>query len=442
MSDHAPLPHHQPPAPPAPRPIDQLLRPFQHFLRQSTTGGVLVMVATVIALILANGPLHHDVDHLLHTSVSLGIGPLQFSSSCWHLINDGLMALFFLLVGLEIRRELTVGELRDPRKAALPVAAALGGMVVPAGIYALINHGGPGAAGWGVPMATDIAFALGILRLAGAVPVGALVFLAALAIVDDLGAVLVIAVFYTSDLHLAALGAAAGLVVAALAMNRLGVRHPLPYILVGVVLWMAVLASGVHATVAGVLLAFCLPSTGGVDPDHTIAWTARFAEAELKTPNTGETIEALSNGIARGRSPMAAWEHALAPWATVVIVPIFALANAGVVLDATMVKAFADPIFWGTALGLVVGKPLGVVGASLVAVRLGWAGLPAGMDRRGLFAVGCLAGVGFTMALFIGDLAFGPGDHLTTAKAAILMSSLVAGVVGFAACRRFLRPTP
>jgi len=438
MNQHDDLQHQRPPAPAALPPIAKLLGPFTRFLHLSSAGGLLVLGCTAIALIAANSPWQPAIDHLLHAPIGLRLGEGLYEKSLWHLINDGLMAVFFLMVGLEIKRELLLGELRDPRKAALPLAAALGGMAVPALIYVAFNHGGPGAAGWGIPMATDIAFALGIMRLAGRVPSSLLVFLAALAIIDDLGAVVVIALFYTNTISLSAL-AVAGLAFAGLLLlGRLGVRHPLPFIVGGIVLWLGVLNSGVHATVAGVLLALTIPISGTVDPDRTIGWTADFAEAERKTPNTGDTIERLAEGVGRGRSPLVAWEHALGPWVNFVIVPVFALANAGVVFDRAMLAAVGDPVFWGTLLGLVVGKPIGVVAASLLAVRLGWAALPDGLGRQGIVAAGVLAGVGFTMAIFITGLAFGETDPANTAiaKAAILGASLIAGVVGFILCRR------
>lgn len=435
------LPHQLPPDPQAQPAIARLLSPFTRFLHLSSAGGVLVLACTAIALVVANSPLHAGFDHILHTPIGLQLGDHLYSKSMWHLINDGLMAVFFLLVGLEIKREMLMGELRDPRKAALPLAAAIGGMVVPALIYALINHGGPGTAGWGIPMATDIAFALGIMRMAGRVPSSLLLFLAALAIADDLGAVLVIAIFYSDGISLPALASAGVSLGTLLLLGRMGVRHPLPFILGGIALWVSVLNSGVHATIAGVLLAFCIPVGALVDPDRTIAWTADFSKAEQQTPNTGDTIEKLSEGVARGRSPLVTWEHALGPWVNFVIVPIFALANAGVVFDAAMLKAATDPVFWGATLGLVVGKPLGVVGASLLAVKARIAALPEGLGRRELIAAGILAGVGFTMAIFISGLAFGEADpaHQAIAKAAILAASLIAGVVGFVLCRRLGR---
>jgi Na+:H+ antiporter, NhaA family len=435
---HDKLPHQIPPSPDQAPAIKILISPFARFLQLSSAGGILVLACTAIALVLANSPWHARFDHVLHAPLGLLIGDAMHSKSLWHLINDGLMAVFFLLVGLEIKRELLLGELRDPRKAALPLFAAIGGMAVPAVIYASLNHGGAGSAGWGIPMATDIAFALGIMRLSGRVPSSLLVFLAALAIIDDLGAVLVIALFYTSSISIPALLTACIAFLGLLIMGRFGLRHPLPFILGGIVLWLGILNSGVHATVAGVLLALTIPLNGTVDPDRTIRWTADFATAELQTPNTGDTVEKLSEGINRGRSPLVTWEHTLGPWVNFVIVPVFALANAGVVFDRAMLAAFSDPVFWGTTLGLVLGKPIGIVASSLLAIRLGIASLPDGLDRTGLIAAGVLAGIGFTMAIFISGLAFGEADpaHQAIAKAAILAASLIAGIAGFILCRR------
>ena len=432
------LPHQIPPAPAQAPPILRLLSPFSRFLHLSSAGGILVLACTAIALAAANSAWQPAIDHVLHAPIGLRLGEAMYTKSLWHLINDGLMAIFFLMVGLEIKRELLLGELREVRKAALPLFAAVGGMVVPAAIYAACNHGGPGAAGWGIPMATDIAFALGIMRLSGRVPSSLLVFLAALAIIDDLGAVLVIALFYTSSISLPALALAGATFAILLILGRCGVRHPLPFILGGVVLWLGILSSGVHATVAGVLLALTIPLNGRISPDHTVRWTADFTSVELKTPSSGETIEKLAGGVNLGRSPLISWEHALGPWVNFIIVPIFALANAGVVFDRAMLAAFTDPVFWGTTLGLVLGKPIGVVGASLLAIRLGIASLPAGLDRRGLIAAGVLAGVGFTMAIFVSGLAFGEADpaHHAIAKAGILTASLIAGIAGFLLCRR------
>ena len=439
MTHNNPLPHQVPPAPARPTPIGRLLTPFSHFLASSTSGGVLILCCVAGALALANGSLRGPWETLLHGTIGVRLGDTLMQTSVTHLIDDGLMSVFFLLIGLEIKRELLLGELASPRRAALPLVVGLGGMAVPAIFFTIFNAGGPGARGWGIPMATDIAFALGILRLAGGVSSTALVLLAALAIVDDLGAVIVIGLFYSSNLNPAALWTALALFLGLLAMNRLGVRHPIPYALGGLALWSAVLGSGVHATISGVLLALCIPIRGAVDPDRTIAWTAEFARAELLTPNSGATIERLAQGVARGRSPLVAWERALAPWVNFVIVPVFALANAGVTLDARMIRAAGDPIFLGVLIGLVLGKPLGVIGAGLLAARLGLAELPAGLGRRGLVAVGALAGVGFTMSIFIAELAFDDPQLIATAKGAILLASVVAGSLGYTLCRHAIR---
>jgi Na+:H+ antiporter, NhaA family len=437
MSSHDPLrPMLRPDQTP---PIDLLLAPFRRFFAMSSAGGILVLGLALVSVVIANTPWHEAFQHLLHTELGLTLAGAHASTSVAHLINDGLMAVFFLLVGLEIKRELLIGELREPRKAALPAIAALGGMVVPASIYAVWNAGTPTAAGWGIPMATDIAFALGILRLAGRVPPVLLVFLAALAIIDDLGAVIVIALFYTSSLSLTALGWALAAYLGLVALNRSGVRHPIPYILLGLGLWLGVLNSGVHATIAGVLLATTIPLRGAVPPEAAVRWATGIGSHA--NGGDGDALERMHDGLARGRSPLVAWEHALNPWVSIVIIPVFALANAGITLDRAMLDALTDPVFWGVAAGLVVGKPIGVVGSCLIAVRLGWAVLPTGVDLRGLLGVGVLAGVGFTMAIFIAGLAFESTDprHLAIAKAGILAASLVAGVAGWVLCRRQAR---
>ena len=317
--------------------------------------------------------------------------PLHF----W--INDGLMALFFLLVGLEIKRETLVGELASFRKAALPIAAAFGGMIVPAGLYVVFNHGGPGASGWGMPMATDIAFALGVLALLGdRVPASLKVFLAALAIADDIGAVLVIAFFYTAQISWISLGVGGLFFLALIAANRAGARHPFIYVALGIGLWLAFLQSGIHATVAGVLLAITIPAR-------------QSANAE---------------------SPMLRFEHALMPWNKYVIMPVFALANAGVLLGTGAARSLADPISIGVICGLVFGKPIGIVLFSWLATRSRIATMLDGIGWRQIVGVGLLGGIGFTMSLFIANLAFGDAPALETAKVAILAASVLAGLSG------------
>jgi NhaA family Na+:H+ antiporter len=352
------------------------------------------------------------------------------------------MAVFFFLVGLEIKREVLVGELASRRTAALPIAAAAGGMVAPALLYTALNAGGPGAPGWGIPMATDIAFALGILALLGdRVPTGLKVFLAALAIADDLGAVLVIAVFYTADLALAPLVWAGGVLAVLLVLNRMGARHPVTYTVLGVALWLAVLASGVHATVAGVLLALTIPARTRIDEDEFIGH-AEGSLADFRAASTRDTsvltnrgqqeaIHALESACDQAQSPLQKMEYALHGVVAFLIMPIFALANAGVPLTGGDGGGLGGRIALGIILGLVVGKPLGITLASWLAVRARVADLPAGVSWRALHGAGWLGGIGFTMSLFIAGLAFAAPAQLDAAKLGILAASALAGITGW-----------
>jgi Na+:H+ antiporter, NhaA family len=385
-------------------PIQRLVRPFQEFADLEASGGLLLIGCTVAALIWANSPFPGSYFHFWHMDLTFGrIGgllakPLHF----W--INDGLMGLFFLLVGLEIKREILVGELASFQRAVLPIAAALGGMIVPAAFYLLFNHGGPGAAGWGIPMATDIAFALGVLALLGSrVPTSLKVFLAALAIADDIGAVLVIAFFYTERISWISLGVDGVFFVALLAANRAGVRHLLIYAILGLGLWVAFLQSGIHATVAGVLLAIAIPAC------------QRTASRAVLTSN---------------ESPMLRLEHALIPWNRYLIMPVFALANAGVALGGGTARSVVAPVSLGVIFGLVIGKPIGIVFFSWLATRTRLAGMLDGIGWREIVGVGMLGGIGFTMSLFIANLAFGDGPALETAKVGILVASVVSGIAG------------
>ena len=385
----------------------RLLEPLREFLREEAAGGILLMIAATVALIVANSPLGDAWDELWHTSVGIVVGDTEWAMSLLHWVNDGLMAIFFLVVGLEIKRELRMGELREPRKAMLPIAAAVGGAVVPALIYLALNVGGPGASGWGVPMATDIAFALGVLAIVGSrVPTSLKVFLTTLAIVDDLLAVGVIAVFYTGSIDLLGVTEAVVCVSLLLVANRLGVRSLVVYGVLGVGLWVGVLVSGVHATIAGVLLAFTIPAVVGA------------------LPSDGRPT----------RSPLVRLEHLLHPWSAFLIVPIFALANAGVRLTGGF-EVFAEPIALGVMIGLVVGKPVGILASVWLLGRLTGTGLPDGSTRAQMAAVGLLAGIGFTMSLFIADLASFDATGLRDAKLGILAASVIAGVGGFIAMR-------
>jgi NhaA family Na+:H+ antiporter len=351
------------------------------FAASESAGSVVLMATTALALIAANSPLAPAYATLVRHA--------RFT------VDDGLMAVFFLLVGLEIKRELLTGELAGARKAALPVIAALGGMIVPALVYLLITRGTAYQHGWGIPMATDIAFAVGVLSLVGRRAPGSLVvFLTALAIADDLGAVLVIALFYVVALTPWALGAAALVAAAGVALNRAGVRRLWPYLAVGVLLWLALLRSGVHATIAGVLLGFLVPCGGE-------------------------------------RSPLERLEHALEPWVAFVVLPLFALVNAGLALPwRHLGAAFAHPVTLGVFIGLLAGKTVGVFGATAAAARLGWGERPRGASTRQLFGVASLAGIGFTMSIFIATLAFGEGELLDYAKLGILGASVASAAVG------------
>ncbi len=374
--------------------------PFlKEFLRSEAASGVLLLAAAVSAIALANSPFKDAYTHSTHFALHFGEGAFRVDTTLSHAINDGPMAVFFLVVGLEIKREFLTGELSAKGAAILPVAAACGGAAVPAVIYAAFNAGTPAAHGWGIPMATDIAFAVGVLALLGrrVAPVFK-VFLTAVAVVDDLIAVLVIAFFYASGLDLGALAIVAGAFVILLALNRAGVRALTPYLLVGVVLWAAMAKSGVHATIAGVLLGMTIPAAG--------------ADA----------------------SPLRRLEHALHPWVAYGIMPVFALANAGVTVPAGQAGAvLASPIALGIVLGLFFGKQIGIFGTTFLLARLGVASLPTdARARRSLWGVALLGGIGFTMSLFVSGLAFREEAMTDVSKAAILAGSLISGLAGAA----------
>jgi len=429
------------PSPNKDAPIERLMRPIQAFTRLEAAGGILLIACTIVALVWANSPWAASYFHLWHINVTFGFGGAQLSEELHFWINDGLMAVFFLLVGLEIKREALVGELASFRKAALPIAAALGGLLLPAGLYTLLNRTGPGAAGWGIPMATDIAFALGVLALLGdRVPASLKVFLAALAIADDIGAVLVIAFFYTAHISWISLAVAGAFFVALIAMNRIGVRHPLIYAVLGIGLWLAFLQSGIHATVAGVLLALTIPARQRIDVRAFVARSENTLDQIRRAEDEGEVVEAIAaKGHAierlvadceRVESPMLRFEHALVPWSKHVIMPIFALSNAGVALGSGVASALVHPISLGIICGLMLGKPIGIVAFSWLSTRSGVASLPTGVNWRQLLGVGMLGGIGFTMSLFVANLAFGSLPVLETAKVGILAASIVSGAAG------------
>ncbi len=397
-------------------PAAKLLRPFQDFARHSASGGVVLIAATVIALLLANSALAEGYHGLLDAEIGLTIGSFSLHYSLLHWINDGLMTIFFLLVGLEIKREVLIGELSSVRAALLPIVAAVGGAVVPAILYALFNHGGSGAPGWGIPMATDIAFTLGLLALLGdRVPFALKIFVTAAAIVDDLIAVVVIALFYSSGVNLVALGIAVAVLALMLVGSRFGVRRLAFYLGLGLIVWLAFLESGIHATVAGVLIALTIPAR-------------QPARAALAPPD-GAPV-----------SPLHRLEHALQPWVAFAIMPIFAFANAGISLSLNSLQGETATVALGVIVGLVIGKPLGILGVSWLAIKSGITRLPQQLRWGHLVGAACLAGIGFTMSLLIAALGLGSGSLLEVAKLGILSASLIAGVLGFVLLRRIPAP--
>jgi Na+:H+ antiporter, NhaA family len=430
----------------AQRPVEKIVRPFQDFAHKQSSGGILLIAATVVALAWANSPWGERYAGLWQTKLTVGLGEFSLSKDLTHWINDRLMAVFFLVVGLEIKREVLVGELSSVRVAALPVAAAVGGAVVPALIYLVINVGTEGAAGWGIPMATDIAFALGVLALLGErAPIGLKVFLTALAIVDDIVAVLVIAVFYTSDISWGALGVGGLFLVALVVANLIGVGKTLVYALLGIGLWLAFLLSGVHATIAGVLLALTVPAISFINPDAFLERSRyvldRFEQAGEKGENVlsneerQAALHALNHATYKLEPPLHELEHTLHPWVVFLIMPLFALVNAGVVLGGDLAATLLNPVSLGIVAGLVVGKQLGITLFAWLAVKSGLSGLPEGITWRQVYGVGWLAGIGFTMSLFIADLAFTDSSFVDTAKLSILAASLIAGLVGWTILR-------
>ena len=435
------------PSPSAPlRPIDRVLAPFEQFTALEASGGILLLAAAALALVWANSPWSASYFALWQTEIRVGAAGFDLAKPLILWINDGLMAVFFFVVGLEIKRELLVGELASPGKAALPIAAAVGGMAVPAGIYALLNgliEGGEASAGWGIPMATDIAFVLGIVALLGSkVPPALKILLTALAIVDDLGAVLVIALFYTEKISWLALGLAAALLLVLAVANRLGVRSVLVYAIVGAAVWVAVLKSGVHATAAGVLLAMTIPVRTRIPVEDFLA-RGRALLDRLEANVTGQpmvshdrlaAVIALEDACEKVESPLHRLEHALHGWVSYLVMPLFALANAGVVLGGGL-SGLSAPAGLGVLLGLVVGKQVGVAGFSWLAVRSGLASLPGGVTWRHVYGGAWLAGIGFTMSLFIANLAFGSGALLDGSKLAILSASVIAALGGWLVLR-------
>lgn len=430
-------------------PIEKFLRPFQAFLHAEASGGILLLICTIAALVWANSPFAESYFHLWHTNISIQIENFNLGYSLHHWINDGLMAIFFFVVGLEIKREFLVGELSSAQKAALPVAGALGGMILPALFYTIFNLGNEGSAGWGIPMATDIAFVIGILALLGSrVPISLKVFVIALAIADDIGAVLVIAIFYTSNISFLSLLIAAGFILLLISANLLGIKNLLIYTILGIGLWFAFLYSGVHATVAGVLLAFTIPASSRINSKRFMEEGEKLlkdfddAGDEVESTFTNEdrlvAVQVLEANCERVMTPLSRFESGLHPWVSFLIMPLFALANAGVSIGADFISSLVDPISIGIIIGLFFGKQFGIFVFSWAAIKLKIAAKPAGVSFTKIYAAGILAGIGFTMSLFIANLAFTEAYLLDISKVGILSASLISGITGFIVLKKAL----
>lgn len=430
--------------------IDRMIHPFQSISKSDMFAGALLLFMAGLAIVIANSPWAGLYQTIRGMYVTVGMEGLSIRLTLLHWINDGLMAVFFLVVGLEIKRELMVGELASFRRAALPIMAALGGMAVPAVIYAVMNAGGQGARGWGIPMATDIAFSIGVLAmLRNRVPFGAVIFITALAIVDDIGAVVVIAIFYTASLSLPAVIAAVLCTVLLVFVSRIGVRHPLVYAVLGLLLWYALLRSGVHATLAGIITAFTVPSNARINAPAFIE-DARTLMREFREGETGDglvltsarqqaAVSALERKCEQVSPPMQRIEHTLLPLVRFVILPVFAFMNAGITLAPGTVRSLHDPIAFGIIAGLVFGKPLGITLFAAAAVRMRFAVLPRSVTWRHIIGVSMMAGIGFTMSFFIAMLAFEGTPLLETAKAGILVGSFLSGCAGAVFLRFMVR---
>jgi len=423
--------------------VEAILKPVNDFIKQETTAGIPLLATAVVAMIWANSPFSEWYHKLWHIPFSVGFGEFVISKDLHHWINDGLMAVFFFVVGLELKREFMGGELSSFKKALLPMTAGLGGMLAPALVYVAFNFNTPETmSGWGIPMATDIAFALGILSLLGnKVPVSLKVFLTALAIADDLGAVIVIALFYTSSISLGNLAIGAAFLAAMLLANFLGVRKPLVYAIIGIGgLWLAFLLSGVHATVAGVLAALAIPATTRIDKkgylDNLTLLRDKFdaipaSEHNLITAPQLHILENIKSYTRAAETPLQRLEHAMHPLVAFVVMPVFALANAGIELSGEVITELASPVTLGIFFGLVIGKVVGITGMTRLIVMTGLTQLPENITWKHITGAAFLGGVGFTMSLFISGLAFTDAAFILQAKLGIMLASLTAGVAGY-----------
>jgi|SRR5690554_62218 len=425
-------------------PIDKLTKPIQRFIQNQKAGGIVLGISVVLALFFANSPLSEAYHHFFENKIGFqfnGNSYLEYSLHHW--INDGLMAIFFFVVGLELKREIVGGELSNPRKALLPIGAAIGGMVVPALVYIVLNSSSEAQSGWGIPMATDIAFALGVLYLLGdKIPLTLKIFLTALAIVDDLGAVLVIAFFYTSDISTLSLIIGLGFVLIMFIGNKIGIRNVLFYAIIGIIgVWTAFLLSGVHATIAAVLAAFTIPADMKIKESVYLNKIQNYLN-QFKAIDPNDKIPTLTNNqlhileevktdTNKIIPPLQRLEHAMHPFVTFAIIPIFALANAGVSLNFDWDQLLNTNVAIGVFLGLLLGKVLGIVGFTWLFVKMKIAPFPEGMNMKNLFGLSLLASIGFTMSLFVTSLAFSNEEHITQAKIGIFTASIIGGIFGY-----------
>ncbi len=441
--------------------FDNIVTPLEEFVRGETTSGVILMACTIVAMVIANTVLAHHYEYILHTEIAFVFGQWELRHTIHHWINDGLMALFFMVVGLEIKREVIVGQLSDLRAAFLPIIAAVGGMLVPALLFYGLNAGGSGVDGWGVPVATDIAFAVGVMALLGTrVPKTVVTFLLAVAIVDDIGAVMIIALFYTEQVYFSWL-LTAGIVFAALViLNRVGIRRPLPYFILGTVMWFAMLESGVHATLAGVLVALTIPvkpkfNTGtftrhvGETLDNMKSNITDFEKSSYDKQHsivhdrqTRALLQSLESGVQAVESPLQRLEHAMHLPVALLVIPLFALANAGIPIEwGALGQTVTHPVALGVMAGLIFGKLIGIAGIPWLTIKLGLGSLPEGMNLRHLVGVAFIAGIGFTMSIFIAELSFaGQSEELLMAKTGVLFASIIAGSAGYLWLRFMTRP--
>jgi NhaA family Na+:H+ antiporter len=427
-----------------------IIKPVSDFISKSTTGGIVLFISAVIAIVLANSPLSHWYHEIWeHKFGFLFDGQTYLNYSIHHWVNDGLMAIFFFVVGLELKRELIGGELSNPKNAMLPIIAAVGGMVVPALIYTFFNYGTDSAHGWGIPMATDIAFALGVLYLLGdRIPTSLKVFLTALAIVDDLGAVMVIAIFYTAEIDYFMLFTGLGFVVFLFLSKAFGIRNTIYFGVIGIFgVWLPFLLSGVHATIAAVLIAFTIPADSRVNENAFVEKIKRYLN-QFKDADHNDETPTLSNEQLHvlddirivtkdAMTPLQRLEHSMHPFVSFIVMPIFALANAGVTFSNDILAEVTSNVTLGVVFGLIFGKILGVYGVSMMVIKLKIANMPQGLNSRHLLGVGFLAAIGFTMSLFVTNLAFiGPNAELNAeyqleAKLGIFIASLIAGIIGY-----------